>query len=221
MKKSNPLQMVCLDFDGVILESAIVKKDAYRKLFEVFVDHREQIEAYQAENGGLPRRRQFVEIFDQIMGQPLKAEQVDDLERRYVGLMLEGVVQAPFVEGAETFIRDFSQRTDLYVVSATPEDELLHIVQSRGLEPFFQDIWGSPMTKMEILQTLCRKKRVHPAEAVFVGDYPTDREAAEAIGMPFIARLGSVPEMEACAFKIQDLRELPGLLKEMFSLPES
>ena len=77
--------MVCLDFDGVILESAIVKKDAYRKLFEVFVDHREQIEAYQAENGGLPRRRQFVEIFDQIMGQPLKAEQVDDLERRYVG----------------------------------------------------------------------------------------------------------------------------------------
>ncbi|MEE9255784.1 MAG: HAD hydrolase-like protein [bacterium] len=216
---SSSVQMVCLDFDGVILESAIVKKKAYRKLFEMFPGHREAIEAYQEKNGGLPRRRQFREIYDRILRRDHSPEQVDELESRYVDLMLEGVLKAPFVAGAEEFLRDFHGRVDLYLVSATPEVELLRVVRERGLERYFKRIFGSPPAKAEILETILREAGRRPDEAVFVGDYPTDREAAEAAGVPFIARLGSVPEMEKCPVRIRDLTELPGLLSGMFSSP--
>ncbi len=212
-----PIQMVFLDFDGVIIESAIVKKKAYRDLFEIFPGHREAIREYQETRGGLPRRRQFQEIYARILGRELSAAQEDDLVKRYVDLMTEGVMRAPFVTGAEAFLRDFHERLDLYLVSATPEAELLRTVRERGLEKYFRKIYGSPPAKAEILGAILRETGRSGGEAVFVGDYPTDREAAEAVGVPFIARLGSVPEMENCAVKIQDLTELPGLLNGKFS----
>ena len=116
------LRIVFLDFDGVIIESAIVKKKAYRKLFEIFPGHRKEIETYQEKRGGLPRRRQFEEIHDRILGRKISVEETDDLERKYVALMLEEVLKAPFVTDAEEFLRDFQDRLDLYLVSATPED---------------------------------------------------------------------------------------------------
>ncbi len=215
---SSSVQMVFLDFDGVVIESAIVKKNAYRKMFEIFPDHREEIETYQKTHGGLPRRRQFQEIFSQILGQDLSPEQMDEMEERYVELMLEGVLKAPFVPGAEEFLRDFHQRVDLYLVSATPDGELRHIVRERGLEHYFRKIYGSPPAKAEILRAILRETERRPDEAVFVGDYSSDREAAEEVGVPFIARLGSAPEMEICENKIHDLTELPTLISEMFSL---
>ncbi len=213
----SPIQMVFLDFDGVIIESAIVKKKAYCELFEIFPGHQEAIRAYQETRGGLPRRRQFQEIYARILGRELSAAQEDDLVRRYVDLMMEGVRRAPFVAGAEAFLRDSHERFDLYLVSATPEAELFRIVRERGLEAYFRKIYGSPPAKAEILEAILRETGCSAGEAVFVGDYPTDREAAEAVGVPFIARLGSVPEMENCAVKIGDLTELPGLLNGMFS----
>lgn len=210
--KSRSIQMVLLDFDGVIIESAIIKKNAYRKLFEIFPGHEKAIQAYQETRGGIPRRQQFEEIYARVLRRTLSLEQKDDLEKRYVGLMLEEVMKAPFVEGAMEFLRDFHERLELYLVSATPEAELLRTVNSHGLEPYFRKIYGSPPAKAEILDRIFRETGRRPDEAVFIGDYPTDREAAEAAGVPFIARLGSVPEMEKCDVKIRDLSELPALL---------
>jgi phosphoglycolate phosphatase-like HAD superfamily hydrolase len=216
--KSNSVQVVFLDFDGIVIESAIVKKNAYRKMFEIFPDHRKSIETYQKIHGGLPRRRQFQEIYSQILGQDLSTKQLDELVGRYVELMLKGVLEAPFVPGAEKFLRDFHQRVELYLVSATPDEELRYIVRERGLERYFRKIYGSPPAKAEILEAILRETGYRPDEAVFVGDYPSDREAAEEVGLPFIARLGSAQEMENCENKIHDLTELSGQLNEMFSL---
>ena len=210
------LRAIVFDFDGVIIESADIKKQSYRQLFEEeFPDHIDEILAYQESRGGVTRRRQFEEIHENILREKPAPGRIDTLEERYVGLMFERVLSAPLVPGALEFLEKFHRRIDLFVASATPEDELNHIVRERGLAIFFKDVYGFPMQKSKVLGLIAGRVGCAPGEIVFIGDYPTDREAAESAGVPFIARLGSISEMEKCAEKIMDLTELADLLERM------
>ena len=211
------IRAVILDFDGVIVESAGIKKRAYRQLFEEeFSEHLDPILEYQESLGGLPRRRQFEEIYARILREKMPPGRVDELEARYVHLMLERVMDAPFVPGAMEFLEAFHRKHHLYIASATPEEELSQIVRERALERFFRNVYGSPMNKTQILRLIAKNSRFAPGEMVFIGDYPTDRDAADEAGVPFIARLGSTAEMEKCPNQIQDLTELPALLRSMY-----
>ena len=207
---------IVFDFDGVIIESVGIKKQSYRQLFEEeFSGHLGKILAYQESRGGVTRRRQFEEIYESILREEPGPGRVDALEERYVGLMFERVISASLVPGAFDFLEKFHQRIDLFVASTTPEDELNHIVRERGLASFFKDVYGAPMRKAEALGLIARRVGCAPGEIVFIGDYPTDREAAESAGVPFIARLGSTDEMENCPEKVRDLTELAALLERM------
>ncbi len=210
------LRAIVFDFDGVIIESAGIKKESYRKLFEEeFPDHLDEILTYQESRGGVTRRQQFEEIHENILHEKPAPGRVNALEERYVGLMFDRVLSAPLVAGALEFLEKFHRRTDLFVASATPEDELSHIIRERRLAPFFKDVYGSPTPKAEVLKLIAGRVGCATGELIFIGDYPTDREAAEAAGVPFIARLGSIDELEKCAEKIKDLTELADLLERM------
>ena len=207
------VKTLVLDFDGVVIESAGIKKEAYRQLFEEeFPENLPAILGYQERSGGVTRRHQFEDIYEQILRETPAKGRIDELERRYVNLMFSRVIAAPFVPGAQEFLEESRGRREVYVASATPEDELRHIVQERGIEDLFRDVYGSPMTKLEILGMISRRTRSAPGEMAFVGDFPTDRDAAEAAGVHFIARLGSAEEMEDSPIRIRDLTGLSAAL---------
>ncbi len=208
------IKTLVLDFDGVVIESAGIKKEAYRQMFEEeFPQNLAAILEYQERSGGVTRRLQFEEIFEQILRETPPKGRIDELERRYVSLMLSRVVAAPFVPGAREFLEESRGRREVFVASATPEDELRQIVRDRGVEELFRDVYGSPMTKIEILGMISRRTGSAPGEMAFVGDFPTDRDAAEAAGVHFIARLGSAEEMEESPIRIRDLTELSAALE--------
>jgi phosphoglycolate phosphatase-like HAD superfamily hydrolase len=73
--------------------------------------------------------------------------------------------------------------------SATPEGEIREIVAERGLARFFAAVYGSPMSKADILRHILVQNDFAPSEAVFVGDALNDYEAARAVGVAFVARV--------------------------------
>ena len=96
------------------------------------------------------------------------------------------MVKVPFVPGALEFVRDYSKRLKLYVASGTPHEELLALVATKGLQPYFSGVYGSPATKPQILADILVTEGVPCFEVVYVGDARTDYEAAKAVGVRFV-----------------------------------
>ena len=79
----------------------------------------------------------------------------------------------------------------LYIVSGSPEDELLRIVVRRGMTAYFDGVYGSPRLKEEIVETVLAHHGVTPGNTLFVGDTMTDYRAARNTGVPFVGRVAA------------------------------
>jgi HAD superfamily hydrolase (TIGR01509 family) len=72
------------------------------------------------------------------------------------------------------------------------------------------------------LNTALKQMKVKPAECVYVGDTPEDIEMSRAAGVRAIAVLGPFPTETRLRsanpeFLLNDLQELPGLLRKLYS----
>lgn len=204
MKKSSPIedtrfpfpnktgrlwQAIFLDFDGVVVESADIKTEAYRELFvgESATLVR-RILRYHARNMGVSRQVKFSHIFKSILRRPLTPPDRAKLGKRFSQLVKEEVIDCPLVRGASRFLERWRRGVDVYVVSGTPQSELRNIISRRGLGKFFRGIYGSPRTKAEIVRKVLRVKKYDPRRVVFVGDAMTDLQAAAQTSIPFVGR---------------------------------
>ena len=183
------IRAAVFDFDGVIVESADIKTDAFIRLFAEHEGHGEEIAAYLVANQGLSRYLKFQFIYEEILDIPLSASDRDRLSVEFSRLVLDAILRCPFVPGARELLERRHASMPLFIASATPEQELHGIVRERELERFFEGVHGTPETKAEILARLCRERGLRAEEVVFVGDQPSDVEGARIAGVPFIGRL--------------------------------
>jgi phosphoglycolate phosphatase-like HAD superfamily hydrolase len=216
------LKAVVFDFDGVILESLEVKTEAFRSLFGDEPEHVEQIVRLHVENLGLSRYEKFRTIYRDFLRRPLDEAEMARLDERFSELVFERVVACDFVQGARDFIARAAQEHELYVASATPEEELVRIIAARGIAPFFAGVGGSPRTKEEIVGDVLADRGIDPSEAVFIGDAMTDLLAARATGVPFVGRVaadGSDPFGDLDIVRVSDLAELDTRWDELAAAP--
>ncbi|MDD1671259.1 MAG: HAD hydrolase-like protein [Methanomicrobiales archaeon] len=184
------IQLVILDFDGVILESVAIKTKAFRELFSSVPAYVDEIVAYHQANSGVSRFDKFRHIYESILHEPLTEDRFRWLARRYAELVVDGVLASPFVPGALEFLGWFHQRLPLYIVSATPQDEIRFIVKERGLSRYFRGVFGSPRKKVDCIREILATSGSEPGKAVYVGDAPNDLHAARALGVRFVGRVG-------------------------------
>jgi phosphoglycolate phosphatase-like HAD superfamily hydrolase len=182
------MKAIVFDFDGVIVESAEIKTEAFRKLFAERPAEAEQLVAYHLRNSGISRFVKFRHFFDEIAREPYTEEQVQELGRRFSELVLEDVMKAPLVAGTLEFLAHASPRYLLFIASGTPEEELTHIVQARGLAAYFTGIFGAPSTKVEIMAAIMKQYGLQKGDILFVGDGDSDRKAAQEAGAHFVLR---------------------------------
>jgi HAD superfamily hydrolase (TIGR01549 family) len=207
-----------LDFDGIILESVGVKTEAFRKLFLSVPGHVDEIVAYHRENAGMSRFDKFRYIYAHILHRELPDEEFQRLSRTYADLVVDRVIASPFVPGAEEFLERFSPRIPLYVMSATPQDELRSILVRRGLDGYFRDAYGAPMRKTEGILRILAREGLSAPDVLYVGDALNDYHAAREAGIPFAGRiLPGDPDRfsgrEGIVAVVQDLDELSRFLE--------
>ncbi len=190
------IDLLILDFDGIILESVSIKSDAFRELFSFSPDHVDEIVTFHQKNGGMSRYDKFRYYYANILNKELTDERFSDLSDRFSELVFEAVLNVPYVAGAEEFLKWTKGRLPVYVVSATPEDELLQIVNSRRMSDYFIKVCGAPVSKSDNIKKILASTGVPPESVLFVGDAINDWEASQETGVRFIGRVyDAVPDM--------------------------
>ena len=102
-------------------------------------------------------------------------------------LVVDQVVACPEVPGAKEFLYKWHRKLPCFVVSATPDEEIVDIVEQRGLRGYFLEILGSSLSKQGNLKTLLKKYDLQPEKCMFFGDAESDYRAAKACNVKFIA----------------------------------
>ena len=204
------------DFDGVLADSVEVKTRAFAKLFERYgpaivvkvVDHHRN-------NGGMTRIDKFYHYYREFLSKPLDKVELQRLCNDFSCLVVDEVVSAPEIPGAEGFLKKWQRRVPCFVVSATPDEELGLIVKKRGLEHFFQEILGSSRSKNKNLKHLLTKYGFVPRKCLFFGDAHSDYKAALENNVPFIGILpGADAPLLRIAPSIKWFRNFSDLLKQ-------
>lgn len=175
------------DFDGVICDSVDIKTEAFQALYAgVRPDQMEAIVRYHLDHGGVSRFRKIehieVNILASATGQAVWQHQAE----RFATLVKERVIRSPYLPGVRTFIERYASTHRQYICTGTPEAEIQEITAARDIRRYFDGIYGSPTTKVEILTRILREADVDAAGCVFFGDSTTDLDAAVAVGIPFI-----------------------------------
>ena len=185
------MALTCLvfDCDGIILESVPVKTRAFARITEPYGDEaRDRMVMYHKVHGGVSRYKKFEWFFREVLGREITSEESAAWGRRYAELAFEEVCRCDLVPGIQEVLDRWKGRLPLYVCSGAPHEELLQVLEGRGLDHYFVKIYGSPPAKTELLHQIVREAGVDPAETLMVGDSPTDWQAAEAVGTLFYGR---------------------------------
>ena len=215
MRIPQPPVALLMDFDGVILDSMELKTQAFATVYEGEAPSKlEQVLAYQRLHGGVTRHTKFGYFERNIFGRPGDRETIERLASTYRDLVYEAVVACPFVRGAEDFLRAAQGRVDLHIVSGTPQEELLEIIDRRNLASYFQTIIGAPTTKRDAFQTILSERKLIPTKVAAIGDATTEYWAAEELGIPFIGVTpgGKSNPFPAAVPVVQSLEDLPRVL---------
>lgn len=183
------IDAIIFDFDGVIIESEGIKARAFARLFGGHPDLIEQIVEFHLRHGGLSRYEKFEFIYRELLRQPLTAEKKAELGRQFSSIIFREVVNCPFVPGALEFLEKYHSRCRLFLVSATPEEEVRKIVRERKLDSYFVEVHGSPVKKAVHNQMLLGKYGLKKERTVYVGDSIDDWEGANEAGISFIGRI--------------------------------
>lgn len=186
---TSAIAAIVFDFDGVILESADVKTDAFVELFaEHGPDVAAKVKAHHLANLGISRFTKFAWIYENVLRRPLSETDSAALGDRFSALALDKVLAAPFVPGADAALIALASRLPLFVASGTPQGELDLIVERRGLRPHFREVHGTPREKPAILADVMVRHKLEPKQVLFVGDGMSDYKAASSTGVEFLAR---------------------------------
>ncbi len=208
------LQAVFWDFDGVVLDSVHVKTKAFGRMFSKYGPTVEQaVLEYHRANGGISRFEKFRYYYNNLLNRPVSDAELKLLGAEFSSLVMEEVLNAPFIPGALATLDNLLVRgIPAFVVSGTPEEEVRHIVKERSLSQYFVEVYGSPRKKVEIITDILARKAYDASRCVFLGDAMTDYEAAKESGVNFV---GIINDREICCFpvgtntlKFIDLKEL-------------
>jgi phosphoglycolate phosphatase-like HAD superfamily hydrolase len=181
-------KIIFWDFDGVIKESVDIKTKIFITLFQQYGKKMiEKVKLHHEANGGVSRFAKF-RIYLEWANKEVTTERIQALNEEFSLLSFKGVVNAPWVPGAEEYLRNNPNNQLFVVVSATPKEELVSILQKLRLNDIFIDIYGSPITKKDAIAEVLQKRHLTPENAIVIGDSIVDQEAATVNHVPFILR---------------------------------
>lgn len=178
---------IFLDFDGVLCDSNDLKGETFATLYAGEGPAvQDAIRAYHRGHGGMPRREKLLRFERDLLGRAVDEKRLDRLVDGFAAAVEQAVVDCAEIPGATEFLAAHAGRPPLFVISATPHDELLRIVERRGMADRFVSVHGSPPGKAETAAMLLARHGFRRERVAFVGDAVQDYAAATALDLPFV-----------------------------------
>ncbi len=182
-------ELVFWDFDGVIKDSVDVKGQAFFELFQPFGDDiAKRVQDHHAANGGMSRFEK-IPIYLRWASEDSCSTQIDSYCDMFSQLVLQRVIDSPWVSGVETFLHCNPYSQVFVLVSATPLGELKQILKGLQIEVCFEEIFGAPTSKSDALSMVIVSRGLDPKACLMIGDAREDLAAARANSVDFLLRL--------------------------------
>lgn len=185
------LEAFFLDFDGVVVESTDIKTEAFYDLYlpygkEVAKNARDYHLQYQ----GVNRYKKFDEIHRLFLNKTCSEEEKKSLSTKFSEIVFEKIINAPLVDGVVDFLREMqTQAIPVFLLSATPHEELLAICSARRILSYFTAAYGAPYEKSLIGEKIITDYQFNKENIVFIGDSISDFKAASALDIMFVGRV--------------------------------
>jgi phosphoglycolate phosphatase-like HAD superfamily hydrolase len=210
----NRFKAIIFDYDGVIAESVNVKTDAFAEIYKPYgQDVVNKVIRHHEANGGISRFDKFRIYHNEYLGLEIGQSMVDELANQFSELVLQKVIDAPYVQGAFEYISSNYCNYDFYISTGTPTSEIEIILQRKGLRKYFKSVFGSPEKKEIHVNKILDTNNYNKREIVFIGDAITDRDAARINGIEFIGRYTTTDEIKLEKYLISNFLGFEKLLK--------
>jgi phosphoglycolate phosphatase-like HAD superfamily hydrolase len=209
----NKIKAIIFDFDGVIAESVDVKTNAFREMYiEYGQEVAKKVVEHHEANGGISRFEKFKIYHKEFLGEILSHAQIMELAERFSDLVLQKVVEAPYVDGAYDFLVSNYKRYSFFISTGTPTEEIEIIMENRRIASFFQEVYGSPEKKYNHVKCIIKGNDYRKEDVVFVGDALTDRDAARMNGIEFIGRYTTTEEIKKEKYLMRNFSDLEKII---------
>jgi len=172
-----------LDFDGTLLHSNAIKRDAF---FETVAGHGDAVERLRhilAQPDAGDRYDVFARLAQSVPGLDAAA-----LAAQYGAVCERLIARAPEVNGASAMLAAIRRHGSRAVVnSATPQEPLRAIIAHMPFAGLVDAAFGGPLSKETNARQVMAEFVKSARETVVIGDGETDRVYAAALGCDFIA----------------------------------
>ena len=213
----NTIRNILFDFDGVLAESVNIKTEAFRSMYLPFGnDIANRVVNHHIENGGMSRFEKFKLYHEKWLGIKLSPRLLEQLTEKFSMLVLKGVVSSPEVKGAHKFLETNKTNIKYWIITGTPTNEIIDIVEKRGIKHYFMGIYGSPVKKDVWANQIIREFSLNLDETIFVGDAIADYNAAMKNKVKFILRetVDNIPLFKDYkGHRVKDMDELNLLIE--------
>ncbi len=189
IEKIKKARVIFWDFDGVIKDSVPVKTEAFRKLFLPYGDDvATKVVEHHLENGGVSRYKKIPYYFKSFIGKNISNEELDRYANDFSKLVVEEVINSPWILGVEDFLRNNKYIQEFILVTGTPQGEIEIILEKLNLTELFISIHGAPKEKKDMVSDDIKKYSYKTSDCILIGDSPTDYQAAHENNIAFIYR---------------------------------
>lgn len=176
------------DCDGVVLDSNVVKTEAYFRTAKNLGATDAQAQAlvdYHVKLGGISRYHKFDYYLREIVLQPVTDEAIQALLDEFARELEVGLMQCEVAEGLSD-LRRATPQANWMILSGGDQQEIRTLFAKRNLSHLFDGgLFGSPDNKDIVL---AREKANGNLQfpALFIGDSKYDYEAATRADLDFI-----------------------------------
>jgi len=210
------IQCIIFDFDGVIIESKDIKTKAYISLFEQYgQDVVDKVLEYHNISGGLSRFKKIEFLYSSLLNKKLNNRELKSLNKQFSDYVLNNIKSVEMVYGVMDFIEQNYTLYKFFISSGTPEKELNKSVKILGLEKYFVETYGAPLSKEEHIEQIIDKYNLFSQNVLFIGDSLKDKEAASKMNISFLGRTTKKSLLRNERYSIKDFSEIQKIISEI------
>ena len=181
-------ESIIFDFDGVLVDSVNIKKDAFSELYSKYGKKiQNKVIKHHLEHGGISRFDKIKYYHNEFLKKKINDDELKLLCDNFSKLVINKVIEAPEINGAGKFLSEMNKKNkSLFINTGTPTSEINIILEKKNLHKYFEDIFGSPGTKIENTEIIMKKYKFNASESLFFGDSREDLESADYFNIDFV-----------------------------------
>jgi phosphoglycolate phosphatase-like HAD superfamily hydrolase len=177
-------EIVIFDCDGVIFDTNNLKINAFKTSLSNFSDHHiNEFLAYFAKNFGRSRYVHVKHFICNILDIQFDQQLYDQIIYDYGVLCQDLYSNADICLGVEDLLKRLSSAKK-YIASGSDQIELRKVFHDRSLAKYFNLIYGSPVTKNDLVKKIC--SNYQGKNILMVGDAKSDYIAAQKSDIDFL-----------------------------------